>query len=164
MVEIQYRKLEAEELEHLEKDFIQFLAANSVTADDWLKMKAEDAQRADELIDLFSNLVWDKILGNVRFAEQRSPNEMKVYKFDEEQLEVVVLHLKDSTVDLTKGEDIQAIAAGKINLEDQNPEVLSGKKAYEVDKKREVFDLMQAGARPCKEVFWRSVRKMIGKN
>jgi hypothetical protein len=163
MVEIQYRRLEAEELEHLEKDFIQFLAANSITADDWVKMKSDDTEKAGEMIDLFSNLVWNKILENVKFAEQRTPHEMKVYKFDEEQLEVVVLHLKNASVDLTKGEDIQAIASGQVNLADQDPEVFSGKKAYEKDKKQEVFDLMQAGARPCKEVFWRSVRKMIGK-
>jgi hypothetical protein len=163
MPDIHYRRLEAEELQHLEKDFVQFLAANSITAEDWRDLMLNKQEQVDHILDLFSNMVWDKILENVRFIEHRTTQEMKVYKFNKDHMELVVLRLKQAGLDLTDGKDIQAIAAGKIDLMAQNPEIFSGKKPYEEDKKREVFNLMESGGKPCKEVFWLSVMKMIGK-
>lgn len=161
MAELTYRLLEPAELEHLEKDFIQFLAANSILADDWEEMK-KDEEKAGEMITLFSNVVWDKILENIKFVEHRFPTEMRVYKFNEDKAELIVLKLPEGDTDLTNPEHISAIAQGEINLADLGPEIFRGSKKYESDKKQEVFDLMEAGARPCKEVFWRSVEKMVG--
>ncbi len=36
---MKYRRLDKEELEELEQEFIKFLAVNTVTADDWAKIQ-----------------------------------------------------------------------------------------------------------------------------
>jgi len=51
---MKYRRLRREELEELEPQFIRFLAAQSIPAQDWSKLKVTDEKRANVLIDQFS--------------------------------------------------------------------------------------------------------------
>ncbi len=57
-----YRSLSQEELKPLEEDFIKFLAANTVAAEDWDKIKKDDPKKAEGLVEIFSDIVWDKAL------------------------------------------------------------------------------------------------------
>ena len=54
---MKYRPLHPEELENLREDFVQFLAANSIAGDDWVKLKKEMPDQANQLIEMFSDLV-----------------------------------------------------------------------------------------------------------
>ena len=57
---MKYRRLDQNELKTLEKDFIEFLASQSITADEWENMRKEQQLG---LIDIFSDLVFEKVLG-----------------------------------------------------------------------------------------------------
>jgi hypothetical protein len=158
---MKFRRLKAEELDSLEEDFIQFLASNTVTADDWKSMQNNDPEKADEMIDVFSDVVWEKILGNIKFMQHRFPQELRVYKFDENEASAIVLRFKSDGIDLTDNDDVQGIASGKIDLTKFSPEVLHGTRPYRSNRKQEIFVLMEQGAKPCKEAFWLSIAKML---
>jgi hypothetical protein len=112
-----------------------------------------------ELIDMFSDIVWDKALENIRYVEQRSKNEMRVFHFEDENAVMLVLQA-DDPLDFTNNEDIQNIATGEKSLSDFNPKMFRAKKAYESNRKDELYDLMQMGAQPCTDVFWNSFEKL----
>ena len=54
---MRFRRLTKNELEHLEEDFVRFLASNQITADEWEKFKTEQPQKVHELLDIFSDIV-----------------------------------------------------------------------------------------------------------
>ena len=59
---MKYKRLSVEELQALEQEFINFLAAAQITAPDWVKMKENEFAKAEELVDVFSYMVFDKVL------------------------------------------------------------------------------------------------------
>lgn len=158
---MKYRPLHSEELENLREDFVQFLAANSITGDDWVKLKEQMPDHANELMAVFSDLVWGKILGNINYLETRTKQELRVVHFSDDKIEMIVLKLSSEDFDFTNPEQIRAIAEGTSDLTSYGLEVLKGDRDYRADKKMEVFVMMEEGSRPCKEVFWRSILKMI---
>jgi hypothetical protein len=56
---MKYKRLTTEELKHLEKEFVNFLASAQITGSDWEKMKANEIEKAEELLDVFSDLVFE---------------------------------------------------------------------------------------------------------
>jgi len=57
-----YRILSSEELELLEKEFIEFLVINGITADEWQKIKASEPEKTKKFIELFSDVVFEKLM------------------------------------------------------------------------------------------------------
>ena len=158
---MKYRPLHSEELENLREDFVQFLAANSITGDDWVRIKKEMSDQANQLIEMFSDLVWDKVLGNINFLEMRASKELRVVRFADEKIQMIVLKVNSDDFDFTNPEHIKAIAEGALDLNSSGLEILKGDRDYRAEKKMEVFVMMEEGARPCKEVFWKSIQRMI---
>jgi len=68
---MKYRRLSSEELEQLQDNFIRFLAAQSITGMDWTTMKTANPERAEELIEQFSDVVIEKTLHNVEYLEYK---------------------------------------------------------------------------------------------
>ena len=65
-----YRLLTAEELELFEKEFIDYLVVNGITADDWEKIKSEDQFKAEQIMALFSDVVFEKIMRQTQFLNK----------------------------------------------------------------------------------------------
>ena len=61
---MKFRRLTNEELQELEKEFVQFLVSNTVTADDWEKIKEDNPERAEGLIEIFSDIVFEKVISD----------------------------------------------------------------------------------------------------
>ncbi|GIR12148.1 MAG: hypothetical protein CM15mP23_07230 [Cryomorphaceae bacterium] len=59
---MKYRILSSKELEPLKDDFIKFLSANTVTGEDWAKIKSNKPNEALKLVEIFSDIVWEKAL------------------------------------------------------------------------------------------------------
>jgi len=58
---MKYRRLSKEQFEELHLEFINFLATQSITAEEWKKIKAEQPKVAEEEMDIFSDLVWEGV-------------------------------------------------------------------------------------------------------
>ena len=62
-----YRNLSLDELESLEKEFIEFLVLNGITGEDWKKIKNQDLQKASKIIEAFSDVVFEKIMRKTEY-------------------------------------------------------------------------------------------------
>jgi cag pathogenicity island protein 24 len=142
---MKYRLLTLEELKELEPEFIRFLSSNQITADDWVSIKANNLQKVDELVELFSDIVLEKVLSKVKYAEQRSSDNLLLFHFTESDIILTGLSTqKDSDIDFTQQECIANIA--------ENPEKYSGqvnlfksKKTYSKSREEEIFAILSAG-------------------
>ena len=103
---MKYRRLSVEELEQLEPDFIRFLATNSIAGEDWVKMKANNPERSNELIDLFSDLIFERTLKKVEHLEFKTPNDIKLFHCMEDKIVMLGLFVEGhSNLDFTKPTD-----------------------------------------------------------
>jgi RNA-binding protein YhbY len=142
---MKYRRLTIDELKELEREFHLFLSAHSIPAMEWQKMKSNNAEKAEELIQKFSDFIFDNVLDKVEFLEYR----------DEHQIQIA-----DVRNDPFQMRGIRVIGNIKINFkEDQSPEMIkallmkhggkmqliSGDKKLENEPNLHKFNLMQKG-------------------
>lgn len=142
-----YRRLTQEELELLEEDLVQFLAANSIAADDWEKLKEEEPEKAMALIDRFSDIVFEKVLSKEVDLEHRSPHKLKIFRCEKERILLIGLDLPvGRSIDLTDPEAFR-------RLFDEPDQALQGTKVYRAEKpynkerKEELKELLDQGCR-----------------
>ena len=133
-----FKRLSIEELQVLEQQFVQFLSAQSITADDWQSIKRENLGRADELIVMFSDMVYGSVMSDAQFLENRTENRLYAYQCLADRFVVVVFEVDDTSIDLRNTE---------ITISDKIPtsRVYNSESAYTKSKEDEVFELMQTG-------------------
>ncbi len=142
---MKYRRLELAELELLEKEFIQFLASNHITAEDWVKMKENDTKEMNGLLDIFSDIVFDKTLDKLEYLEFISPLDIKTFFCDKEKIYLLGLKYQSG-----KSINFQDINLGSelvdlINDSSISFEIYSAEKSYQPDRKQELFKMIENG-------------------
>lgn len=145
---MKYRRLTIQELEDMENEFVRFLVSNGVTADDWIKIKAEDAPQAEGLIQIFSDVVFEKVLENVKYIEHRSPGDIKTFKCLEDKIELLGLKINGtSDIDLTQSQPLEDMLAYMKSAPAGSVQMYSAEKAYKDNNpKKEIFDMLENGA------------------
>ena len=160
---MKYRRLHTQELEAVKDEFVRFLAANTVEAQDWEKLKLEDLDKALGLIDIFSDIFWEKALEKIKCVEIRKSHILRVINFMEKEIQLVELRLPaTSGLDLTHTGDIEGIASGSTDLAAHDPEMYLGKKVYDSSRNQELFQYIEGGAKPCSEDLFYGLMSMAG--
>lgn len=143
---MKYRRLTLEELAELEQDFIKFLAANGIPGPEWEKIKAEKPVKANEMIELFSDLIFDKTLEQIEYLEFKTPKDIKTFHCQPDKIIMNGLMIEgDTTIDFTQSQDPQEMSqllagsGAKVKL-------YTAQKAYHPNKKEELFKMMEGGA------------------
>jgi len=146
-----YRRLTIEELEGLKPEFIRFLATNAVTASDWEKLKSDSPARADELLGLFSDIVFEKILQEVEYLEYRTSHDIKTFHCQQGKILLLGLRAEagtdfDFTENLSSSQMLQKMQSSNAKLQ-----LYSAEKKYAKKREWEIFNLMENGALIAKE-------------
>lgn len=148
---MKYRKLTDEELEELKEEFIQFLVSNTITADDWVKIKEEENEKAKKLIELFSDQVMDKALTNINFLEHREPKNLMLFHCGKEVIDMIGLTIDSSSVyDFTNdNNNLTEIAKNdKISI-------FKKTKKYTKNREEEIFDMLNNGCLTTNEKLYK---------
>lgn len=135
-----YTRLSPSELKELEKEFIEFLVINGITADDWVQLKEDEIEKAEKIIDHFSDVIWEGVLRKTSFLETRSQQEIMTFQCLEDKLILMGLKIDDPSIDLTTQE-------GNDQVEKLRPEtkLFTQEKKYQSNRERELFDMIQNG-------------------
>lgn len=139
---MKYKRLTSEELRALEPDFIHYLASMQITAPDWEKMKKQEPGKAEELIAVFSDVVYDKVLGKINYLEYRDEKTLNIFYFGPEKIQLVGLRVKEhSPLNLTAPDVLDQWNAA----DHASVSIVRSEKAYEKEKQAEIFELLQTG-------------------
>ena len=114
---MRFRRLTLNELKELHKEFIQFLSSNTITGDDWKKIKADNYEKAEKLIDIFSDIVLEKSISNIKYLEKREPNSVLFFCFHSKEVLLIGVSTLDKTIDFTNDTVIASLANGNIKTE-----------------------------------------------
>lgn len=143
---MKYRRLKPEELAELETEFIHFLAANGIPGPDWEKMKQKEPEKAESFLDIFSDVIFEKTLGNIQYLEFKLPKDIKTFQCLPDKIVLNGLKIEgDTDIDFTRSQDPQemsqllANSAAKLQL-------YTAQKAYHPDRNQELFRMMENGA------------------
>ncbi|MDT0559102.1 DUF6495 family protein [Ichthyenterobacterium sp. W332] len=140
---MKYARLTKEQFEELHQEFINFLASQSITAKEWANIKQNQPKVAEQELDVFSDLVWQGVLQNVKYLEHISPNQMHLFHCADENMHLIALKLKNNTHNLTTKEGYNWL---RENLMSDDIEFYNAKKDYSEDKLQDMFQLIQKGA------------------
>ena len=140
---MKYKRLSNEELQELEAEFVNFLASNQVTAPEWLDLKDTNQERVEELISIFSDMVFDNVLKKIKYVEHVTRQDWMVFHCKEEGLHMIGLQLSDeSGLDLTDPDFFSQW--------DQAPDsvgitMYSKEQAYAEEREKVIFQLLESG-------------------
>ena len=154
---MKYSRLTKEQFEELHKEFINFLATQSITAHEWTSIKENKPEVAEQELDVFSDLVWEGVLIQAKYLEHISPKHMHLFSLKESNMHVIAITLK-SEIDLTTSEGFSWL---RENLMDENVEFLQANKDYSEDKNSDKFKLIQQGANITKGDLYAFFNKLI---
>jgi len=155
---MKYKRLTNEELQALEKEFVNYLAAAQITANDWEKMKKNDLQKAEELIDVFSDMVFEKVLDKIKYLEYRDKKTLNIFYCTEDSVVMVGLRVKENgLVDLTEKDVLNQW--NKSNSDSVN--VVKSEKKYSKERGLEVFELLQSGCLIVDDKLFNLLKAML---
>ena len=140
---MKYRRLTADELQRLENRFVQFLVSNTITADDWVKIKREKPEQAERLIVIFSEMMFETSLKSVQYLKFTEPKDLKVFHCETDKITLIGLTADEKLdIDFTQGIDSQKLMR---NLEGLS--IYQQQKKYKGNREEELFRMMETGCR-----------------
>ena len=158
---LKYRRLSKEELEALEDEFVKFLSAQSISAPDWQNIKSQNPEKQDTLIDMFSNIVMERVLGNIDYLEITTEDEIKVFHMQENSGRLLSLKVRDTKVNLRVDEDLNRLFKNKETLLSYSPELFELEKKYTKAKADEAFFLINIGANITNKTLYSLIDALI---
>ena len=158
-IQMKYTRLTKQQLEELHQEFINFLATQSITGDEWETIKKETPKVAEEEIDVFSDLVWEGVLGKVAYVENISAQQMHLFHLTDKEMKLISVKVMNPAIDLTTSTGFNWF---KKNWQSDFVEYLTASKAYTEDKSLDKFKLIQQGAVITKGELYDWFEKVIG--
>lgn len=156
---MKYRRLSKEQFEELHKEFINFLATQSITVSEWKLLKEKKPEVAEAELDVFSDLVWEGVLENVTFLENIAPKHMYLFCVKEKSIVLIGLKVSKETVDLTIEGGFSWL---RDNLMSSEVEIFDAEKQINGDKKLQIFELIEKGAHITKGELFKYFEQLIG--
>ena len=140
---MKYARLTKEQFEELQQEFINFLATQSITADEWKKLKIEKPEVAEQELDIFSDLIWEGVLNKVKYLEHISPKQLMLFHVSEAFMELIAIKVDEESIDITTEYGYKWLQQ---NLHDDSVNLYTSTKAITDDRNKDIFVLIQQGS------------------
>ncbi len=155
---MKYRRLTKEQFEELHLEFATFLAAQQIDVKEWNDIKKNTPKVAEEEMDLFSDVVWDKVLQKAAYLEHFSQDSINLFRCDAEEIHRIVVKVKKDGINLLNTDDYNWFVD---NSQHKTIEYFKGQKPYVKERNLEVFDLIEKGSVVSDGKLYEAVFKLI---
>jgi len=154
---MKYRRLTKQQLEELQPEFINFLATQSITGEEWKNLKNEKPAVAEDEVDVFSDLIWEGVLTKVDYLENVSAQHMHLFYCAGKEMKLISVKVMNPDIDLTTTIGFNWF---KKNWQSDFVEYLTASKAYS-DENLDKFKLIEQGAVITKGDLYKWFETMI---
>lgn len=155
---MKYEKLTKEQFEELHEEFAVFLAAQSIDVNEWTRIKEEKPDLAEKELEVFSDFVWEKVLGKTNYLDHFSPQSLNLFKCDEDSIQRIVVKVNKKGIDLLNEKDFNWFLD---NSKDPEIEYLKGQKPYSKLRNEEIFELIRQGGVVSDGQLYEAIFKLI---
>ncbi|MGB0932707.1 MAG: DUF6495 family protein [Lishizhenia sp.] len=154
---MKFRLLNKEERLAVDEDFKHFLIANGVSNEEWIALNAKNDVKATNLVGVFSDTVFQKVMEKIKVVELRAKSSLMVFHFAKEEIQLIGInaHTAATYVDLSSTESIHLALtkyASDLSFFKQS-------KAYIKERELEVFEMVEKGCVPSHIDFWNVLNK-----
>lgn len=156
---MKYARLTKEQFEEMHQEFINFLATQSITADEWQKLKTEKPEVAEQELDVFSDLIWEGVLNKVTYLEHISPKQLMLFHISEAFMELIAIKIDHESIDITTDYGYKWLQQ---NLHDDSVSLYTSTKAITDDRNKDIFVLIQQGSVITKGELFRYFGNLLG--
>ncbi|MDV7138574.1 DUF6495 family protein [Maribacter sp. TH_r10] len=158
---MKYRRLTKQQFEELHQEFINFLATQSITGEEWKQLKTDKPEVAEEELDVFSDLIWEGVLNKVTYLENISAQQMHLFELTDKEMKLISVKVMNPKIDLQTTVGFNWF---KKNWQSDFVDYLTASKAYGEDKNLDKFNLIQQGAVITKGDLYKWFDSMIEVN
>jgi len=147
---IKYRCLNDQELRELEKEFTHFLIVQGIDDQKWKEINKTEKEKAINLVEIFSNTVFDKIYSKIKYLEYRSSDFFSIFKvLNDETLVLRVSQQKKGLYDFKNDFDLKSCLEKRKSISFEK-----GKRKHKKDKLIEIHQLITQGCIISNENMW----------
>ncbi len=140
---MKYRRLTKEELVELEKEFVEFLVVNGIVADDWGKLKQNEPDKAEQIIEQFSDVIFEGTLRKIQFVDIVSKSKLYTFQCLPDKIILRGLEAKEgSNLDFLDDGKVQELLANS----SADIQLVKSEKNYHPNREEELFGMLQRGA------------------
>jgi hypothetical protein len=140
---MKYSRLSIEQFESLYEEFALFLAAQSIDKTQWDQIKSNNSRLTGELLDLFSDMVWDQSLDQIIYLENRSDYHLFLFKCENTCIDLILIRIGKDCPSLMEKDYKQWLVE---NLSDSSVDVFESSRPFQDTLKEEKFKLLNQGA------------------
>lgn len=155
---MKYERLTKEQLDELHEEFATFLATQSIDKDMWIKIIADKPTLAEEQLDLFSDMIWERVLENVSYLENIASNYLFLFHIGEKAMHTIIIQILDKSKDVTTKEGFLWL---KENMLSESVQIRRGSKQFGEDKLQDVFTLIRQGAEISQGILYRAIEDSL---
>ena len=142
----------------MHQEFINFLATQSITADEWQKIKTDKPDVAEQELDIFSDLIWEGVLNKVEYLEHISSQQMFLFHISEVNINLIAIKIDVEGIDITTQNGYGWLQQ---NLMDDNVTIYTSTKALTDDRNKDIFALIKQGANITKGDLYRYMQEVV---
>lgn len=155
---MKYQRLTKEQFEELHEEFATFLATQSIDAMKWVEIKGEHPSLAEEQLDLFSDMIWERVLGTVDYVENIASNYLFLFHIEEKAMHTIIIQVLDTSIDVTTKEGFLWL---KENMLSESVQIRRGSKKFGEDRLQDIFALIRQGAQISQGVLYKAISESL---
>jgi len=155
---MKYARLTKEQLEELHEEFINFLASQSITGEEWKQIKKDKPELAEDELDVFSDLVWEGVLNQANYLEHLSKQQLFLFHIEDAKMRLIGIKVKNEAINIATKEGYAWL---QDNLLTEDVEIYNSVKAITEDRNKDIFALIQQGANITKGELFQYFERII---
>jgi hypothetical protein len=155
---MRFRRLTSEELFALETEFKQFLVVHEQYNEEWLFLAENNPEKAEHFIELFSDLVLERVYNQVSFLVHFSKGMVSFFDMRNDPLKAY--HIKcPSDLSLQNESQLEMLLSNQF----EELQFYFGEKKLLKEKADEVFDLILKGSEVCEDVYFHKYAELFSR-
>jgi cag pathogenicity island protein 24 len=155
---MKYRILTKKEREIFDEDFKYFIISNGVTNEEWVEMNQSKPEKAIELVELFSDVVLEKVYQKIEYIEFRSENSCLVFNCTPDKLKLISIAPKtEKKVNLRTPESIHETLQNRL----KDLDIFKSEKPYSTLRELEIHQMIEQGCLNSSKEFWDALVQLI---
>ncbi len=139
---MKYTRLTKEQLEELHPEFITFLASQSIDKQEWDELKEKSPKVAEQEIDVFSDMIWDRAMTNVSYIDHFSEQFIFLFRCESDMVYSYVIKSFNASISFLTEKGINWLSE---NIAGNEIEIQQGKKNITQDRNGALFQIIKQG-------------------
>ena len=140
---MKYHRLSQDQLISVYKQFIIFLSSKGIDKKYWDIIKQQENEKANLLIDQFSDIVWEKIINECEFFTYSSKDQLFLFNSKKETISVIVLKCINKKINIQTNKGWNWILK---NITDKDISIYQSSRNYPEERNTYIYKYLKKGA------------------